>query len=383
MKLSDNHLSVIYRFTDKYRIDQEKLISYLEKHKTIKNDVFGYCSKVSKKAILGRGFSMFLDNEPMFTPIDREIFIRRIPFYFYQIPMGNEDRSALSIIIPIAHEHAPNMFDYEEFYKDLEWMYYELNIPLNDIFTYVRGQLSYVKNESKSSSHSGMFPSDLFFNNDKLTGRELFQQWRHYLHLCIKLGISNYTPVRFITAYNTILEKSGLEPIIYYPIKRYGYCYVTGRHYIECEGHFPCDENGNPIFKWMSIRIKNVKSVNYSTDCSELGKLRIELGPKTVVYVLDKPEDHPEESSENIWYQLYAGPLTMEFDNDALREFRKDRKMTQNEVATAIGTSVRTYQKWESGETTPDGHYLLRLLNWLDIDSVQDIIKYIDLPEDN
>ena len=75
MKLSDEQLSVIYRFTDKYRIDQEKLIAYLEKHKTIKNDVFGYCSKVSKKAIVGRGFCMFLDEEPMFTPIDRKNFI--------------------------------------------------------------------------------------------------------------------------------------------------------------------------------------------------------------------------------------------------------------------------------------------------------------------
>ena len=56
--------------------------------------------------------------------------------------------------------------------------------------------------------------------------------------------------------------------------------------------------------------------------------------------------------------------------------------MTQANVADAIGTSVRTYQKWESGETTPDGHYLLRLMNWLDIDSVQSLVKYIDPPDE-
>lgn len=71
----------------------------------------------------------------------------------------------------------------------------------------------------------------------------------------------------------------------------------------------------------------------------------------------------------------------MEFDNEALRDFRKAKKMTQSNVADAIGTSVRTYQKWESGETTPDGHYLLRLMNWLDIDSVQSLVKYIDPPD--
>ena len=95
-----------------------------------------------------------------------------------------------------------------------------------------------------------------------------------------------------------------------------------------------------------------------------------------------KREDEPEDGAEPVWQQIYAGPQTMEFDNDALREFRRAKNMTQANVADAIGTSVRTYQKWESGETTPDGHYLLRLMNWLDIDSVQSLVKYIDPPDE-
>ena len=50
--------------------------------------------------------------------------------------------------------------------------------------------------------------------------------------------------------------------------------------------------------------------------------------------------------------------------------------MTQKEVADAIGANVRTYQKWESGESVPDGHFLLRLMNWLQIDNVQELIAY-------
>ena len=53
-----------------------------------------------------------------------------------------------------------------------------------------------------------------------------------------------------------------------------------------------------------------------------------------------------------------------------------ENEKTQQEVADAIGASVRTYQKWEKGETVPDGHNLLRLLNWLQIESVQQLIKY-------
>ena len=66
----------------------------------------------------------------------------------------------------------------------------------------------------------------------------------------------------------------------------------------------------------------------------------------------------------------------MEFDFTVLKERRKKLKFTQQEVADAIGATVRTYQKWENGDTTPDGHYLLRLMNWLDIPDAQYAVKY-------
>ena len=61
-----------------------------------------------------------------------------------------------------------------------------------------------------------------------------------------------------------------------------------------------------------------------------------------------------------------------------LKERRKKLKFTQQEVADALGATVRTYQKWENGDTTPDGHYLLRLMNWLDIPDAQYAVKYTD-----
>ena len=73
----------------------------------------------------------------------------------------------------------------------------------------------------------------------------------------------------------------------------------------------------------------------------------------------------------------------MEFNHTALKQARIDHKLTQADVAYAIGTSVRTYQKWESGETTPDGHNLLRLMNWLNISDPQDLITYEDYPDED
>ena len=66
----------------------------------------------------------------------------------------------------------------------------------------------------------------------------------------------------------------------------------------------------------------------------------------------------------------------MEFNCSEIKRTREKFKYTQKQVAEAVGASVRTYQKWESGETTPDGHYLLRILNWLDISDVQDVITF-------
>ncbi len=69
----------------------------------------------------------------------------------------------------------------------------------------------------------------------------------------------------------------------------------------------------------------------------------------------------------------------MEFDFPMLKRRRKMLNMTQQEVADAIGATVRTYQKWENGETTPDGHFLLRLMNWLDIPDAQSVVSYTDI----
>jgi len=59
-----------------------------------------------------------------------------------------------------------------------------------------------------------------------------------------------------------------------------------------------------------------------------------------------------------------------------MKKRRKTLGYTQQQVAEAVQTNVRTYQKWENGETTPDGYYLLRILNWLDITNINDVITY-------
>jgi len=93
--------------------------------------------------------------------------------------------------------------------------------------------------------------------------------------------------------------------------------------------------------------------------------------PTTSIYALNcwhYDDDEPDE-----WYQLYIGPQLMEFDYKKLKLRRTEEKLTQQQIADSIGATLRTYQKWESGTTCPDCRYLLRLMNTLNIQEVQDL----------
>ncbi len=147
-------------------------------------------------------------------------------------------------------------------------------------------------------------------------------------------------------------------------------------------GHFPCEDDGTPILRWTCIKAVNPGSVSFSGEKSGCGELVINASPETVIYTRGLPSSNdfspsaviPSESCE--WEQLYAGPLHMTLNHLALKQFRLSKGMTQQDVALAIGASVRTYQKWEAGETIPDCQNLIRIMNWLDISYVQQLISY-------
>ncbi len=389
MKLTDEQIAVINRYTDAYRIDREKLIGYLEKHKTIKAEVFPYCTKVSKRAWgSSKGYCMYLSDEPTYTPVDRVTFIRRIPFYFYAVSAGGDKRTGLSYIIPINQKPELTAEEFEEFYKDLEWMYYDLGIALDDIYNYLRNQLAAPRKNSDNA-----LKASSFLDEPGLGIRQTFFQWRHYLHLCQDLHWDNYMPERFITTYNEALEAAGLEPIIYRPLKEMFGHYTIDENTFICRGNFPCDENGCPIMRWTTIRVTHPAGIEFDGEKSSCGILKIKFSPKTTVHCREFYTDDDENAAQTneedegqkeplMWRQVYAGPQTMFFNHEALKAFRIERGMTQNDVALAIETSVRTYQKWEAGVTTPDGHNLLRLMCWLNISDVQDLITYKDYPDE-
>ncbi len=343
---------MIRALVDSKYYDVEKMVRYLSMHDVVGNEIFQYCDIRAED----RDYSTYcqdLDSEDGYTPLPVGRFIQRIPFYFYTGHLSARSVSRMGnlgyVLSACSQGILDGKIDLETVYGALEFMYYELKLPLVKIFSY-------------------------WIEQGNTVSSKYFLQWNHYLHLCKDLGSTDYYPERFITAYNIMLEACGLEPIIY-EVEEYfaGEYYRRDGKRLCLEGCFPCDENGKPIMKWIGIMAPKAKG--FSCDCkkSRSGSLWIDLAPDTVVHLLNVYNDKDEDG---YWYQVYAGPLTMEFDHTFLKDKRKQLKMTQQEVAEAVGANVRTYQKWENGETTPDGHYLIRLLNWLDIPDIQLAIRY-------
>lgn len=346
-------MDIIENYVDGRYFDTEKLVKYLNMHSIVGNEIFSYCDK-GKGREGAASYANWLDDEYGYSPLPVADFIRRVPFYFYVNDYSKRVGDLSSLISGVFRLNGgTSTTSLEALYHALEFMFYEKKLSLEDIFCYITDQTGYVAQT------------------------EMFLQWNHYLHLCDQLKWDELLPDSFITSYNEALEKSGYPPIIY-EIQEIGIGDVywrTGTQ-IEFEGTFPCDQKGSPIMKWIGLRVKNAGQIRCSQKNSGIGRLFIELRPNTTIHALNCYNDKDEE--DDFWYQIYAGPQTMRFNYDVLKINRKRLKYTQQHVADAIGATVRTYQKWENGETTPDGYYLLRLMNWLDIRDVQDLVRYTE-----
>lgn len=352
--LTNKQMKVIDEYVSDEFYDKDRLVKYLNMHDFVGNEIFDYVDRKSRNLNRKEAHSSLLDDEKGYKPVPVDTFVRRIPLYFYawdgSFDTYGEDIG--DIIRSKWEEIVTGEILLEDIYKDLEYMFYDKKISPYNIFNYMTEQ-------------TGLVTEEYFF------------EWVEYIHLCEKLGWQELMPDNFITAYNRAREASGLSPVIFTPDwdMHMEKPYYKDGAVLTFEGVFPCDEEGNPIMKWIGLKILNCGKVSQcGCEKAKSGYLKVEIRPDTVVYYKDT------DDGEAFWNQVYAGPLTMKFDYTVLKERREILGYTQQEVADAVGANIRTYQKWEYGNTQPDGYYLLRLMNWLDISNTQDAIKF-DIPD--
>ena len=131
MKLTENQIELIANYTDERYIDRAKLIAYLESHKTVEKAVFAACSKVAPSKRLLEANERGYDDLAEYNPVERQTFIRRIPFYFY-IP--SDLKRGGRIFRLLRKFKTPE--ELEAGYQNLEFLFYEVGLPLKTIFEY-------------------------------------------------------------------------------------------------------------------------------------------------------------------------------------------------------------------------------------------------------
>ena len=350
----------IRQFIKKDTFDIDKIVSYLKLHDIVGEEIFQIAIREDNNygRLITRGYGYY--------PIDTEIFVRRVPFYFYT-PNYNKDQfgDLSDIIRTITSKYAYKIEDnkvLEDLYTALEKMFYIRGMSILDI-------MSYAHKIGETDNEGGFF-----------------FRWAHYLDLCDKLHIDNKYPKNFLFETNKILELAGENADIFDT----GYVgsnepYIRNGNEIIVGGELPYDENNQAALQWIGVWIENAAYIEVdnaygmTSDPKFLEKeLRIGLTPMTKIYL-----PYTTDDEKIIWDPIYFGPLVMDFDNSTLKKFRERAGLTQQLVADSIGIQVRTYQKWEKGEAKPDGYNLIRLMNLLDIDSVQDFLKNTPIEDDN
>jgi len=278
--------------------------------------------------------------------MNMDAFIRRIPFIFYiysikEVKLYADFHSLYSSIMDYSKESG----ELNTLFMMLEKLFYTYNLSLETIFSYVLRQFGTLDNF------------------------EDFEKWFNYVELTHKNSGVDYEPKNLLHAYNKLLVDSGAAPFRY-TIKSYRRVDIE----IIVNGNLPYDFDKNTCdFTWILLWINNAKEVYVEpTGDAELNvDIHIVLNPETEVY--QYLEDH--------WDQVYVGPAIMYFDLEAIAQRRKDLKYSQEDVATIIGVSRRSYQYFEKGEYTPNALQLIRLMNLLNFNDVEALTSKDDIAD--
>ena len=383
MNLTEEQRTFIKKSIQGKKVNEEKMLSYLESHDMVDEEIFDKCKSDDDRTIyFGYGF-LRSTKERGFYPISVDTFVKRLPLFYDRDDRGMSLRKWVADLLETDSGDTVEQ-QTEEIYRLLEFFYFDAGVTVEEIMNYPSIQLYPEKRNRAQTGHFDIneILEDAEAGMTDIKTKEFLVRWADYLGLCRELGWNDLYPERFITRYNEAREAACLEPIIYgYESESTRLNMVRDGNVIRFFGNFPCDGMGRPIMKWIGIKAENIKSVTCNCIKSRRGELRIEILPDSTIYLLtylDEEGDYTSVNNQNAilsWEQEYAGPLNMVFNHEVLKEYRVYKKMTQKQDADALGTSVRTYQKWENGETKPDCQFLLRLMNWLEIDDVQYLIS--------
>lgn len=345
MEINEEKLMFIRSNVNSDFFDYEKIAKYLQEHDIIGEEIFSYSCKIKWEKISG------LSEKNGYKKVSSETFYRRIPFYYYV-----NSKTGKNFIIKYLSSFPSKMDDQkiERLYECFENLLIKYGVSLDVIDEY---------------------PESINYDSNL---NEVLFDWEHYLYLNEKLNCRfEKAPTRFPYYYNTCLEKAGEKPKIYF-IERnreLGTYFKRKENIIEFTGQFPVDEKGNPILKWIGIKIFDLLESNARLDSRQYGTLTLILGYKGIVkYFIN--------TINGLSCRLaYSSPWHIDFDYDYLLKKRVNLCYSRNDVTERTGIPQKTLEKWEKGERTPNGLDLIKLMSLYSIYNISELVKetYINM----
>ena len=385
-KISSEQENIVRKYVVTNYFDVEKIIEHLNANPIVEKDIFTSClTEEGAKTIT---FTYLKE----YKPLMREIFIRRIPIYFFNLKINdnkfnaihdmsdlfktyakfiknkNENSCENESLFNTVFEHknvGDDIFagvDYEPLYSILEKIMYIYKLDLRKSFEYIVDQFGYLD-------------------------YKFFSKWDKYLGLLQFIDNDNPYPHNLLYAYNIQLERIGKNPIIYLPDE---YKVITGNNGIKriiFRGSFPFDENNNLIERWIGVWTENVGEMHLRTKAIEgldykeipldivkklsavlFNQFFITLQEDSLVFIgkesIEEFDDLFSTSYvvNNFWEQIYVGAKRTLFDSAIISKTREKNGISQKEMAEKIDVNLRTFQRIESGESTPDGLNLIKIM---------------------
>lgn len=376
---------IVRKYVNQKYFDVETFIDFLNQYEIITFDIFKNSQKKRKGIDYG-----FLSS---FRAIKRDIFIRRIPIYFYDINLEDYDLEISSLFndyarihnkddvdygkmaendefdLTLAHVSFYNRFlnfdtDFEPLYKRIEFFMYSMKIDISDMLEYIYEQ-------------SGQVSLDIF------------DKWFDYLNLDTKNSVIDTFPKNLLYSYNVALINNNRQPIYYFPNN---YHILNRREKnktcVKITGQFPIDNNGDLVIEWIRLWTENVDKIyvdpkkyaeNNETNVAYKywpfrdGKLTnsiiIEVNPDSRVFICEN------EKKDGLWEQIYCGPKLIKLDYTKLTSIREKLGYSIKDVSDNTDINIRTIQRIESGESMPDGQNLIKIMCFLGIREYTNLIK--------
>ena len=372
--------NMVRKYVDPKTFDVEGMIDHLRKNETIGFDIFT-SNNVGEKV----GYT-FLRS---YKPVSRSVFIRRLPIYFFDLMRKSGVPSITELFedfidfkYPVDPSKQPPIvirgdgerftadMDLESVYVLLEKLIYEYRIPLDLTLSYI----------------GRSFGRPLHFKQ--------FYHWMSYLDLLDKLDETNVFPESLYYSLNMEYKRTG-KPARFVLKERYlrrpYYDNERKAHIFSVAGYFPIDPDGNVVMDWTGLWLEDVGEIKvvrsdqttlddfesfmmHANDGSAMVTLEIPVNPDSRVFALY----HDKDSSgkyRNRWKQIYSGSRVSQFTFNPIVQRREQLKLSQKEVAELADINLRSYQRIEKGESTPDALNLIELMSILEMRDIESFIS--------